>query len=132
MAAVAVVAPVTALAAVLELVGMSAAVQAMSLDAVLEVLWLAALEDMLVEAGGCAGWAKCNSFLALCLSAVARCMQRNTFGSVLNSVPQGCCRHLILLEELLLQLMQPPLLFYTAMPPIQLLLCAVRSSDSAF
>lgn len=83
MAAVAVVVPVTGLAAVLELVlvsgtllvGVSVAVQVMSLDAVLEDLWLAALEDMLVEAGGCAGCAKCYSFLALCLSAVARCMQ---------------------------------------------------------
>lgn len=83
MAAVAVVVPVMAVAAVLELVSVSwtllvgvlAAVQALSLKAVLEVLWLAALEDMLVEADGCASWAKCYSFLALCLSAVARCMQ---------------------------------------------------------
>lgn len=83
MAAVAVVVPVTAVAAVLGLVsvsgtllvGVSVALQAMLLDAVLEVLWLAALEDVQVEAGGCAGWAEYYSILVLYLSPVARCLQ---------------------------------------------------------
>lgn len=83
MAAVAVVVPVTAVAAVLGLVsvsgtllvGVSVALQAMLLDAVLEVLWLAALEDVQVEAGGCAGWAEHYCFLVLYLFAVARCLQ---------------------------------------------------------
>lgn len=82
MAAVAVVVPVTAVAAVLGLVsvsgtllvGVSVALQAMLLDAVLEVLWLAALEDVQVEEGGCTGWAEFYSILVLYLSAVARCL----------------------------------------------------------
>lgn len=83
MAAVAVVVPVTAVAAILGLVsvsrtllvGVSVALQAMLLDAVLEILWLAALEDVQVEAGGCAGWAEYYSFRILYLFAVARCLQ---------------------------------------------------------
>lgn len=83
MAAVAVMVPVTAVAAVLELVsvsgtllvGVTIALQAMLLDAVLEVLWLAALEDVQVKADGCAGWAEYYSILVLFLSAVARCLQ---------------------------------------------------------